>query len=419
MGCTRGCGRRPGRGRGRGRGTRQCGPGPRPRHGQCRADAGLARAGAAVLRPVGRPRRRPDPCGRRGIRARAAAVLRRQLRANLGRPLAWARRTRGRGTADAGLGRAFRLRPDRVIRSAYLAADGMEQPLLEELDRAGVTISAWHGRLALSPDAPRPAAWALDVWTAPQEHEAPSVKAAADTLRGMQRNWSSYGALHHRRMALIEQRLPPVKARPLAFPEPAPAAHLGAWTLLAPGRMLASPTKTSPFPNGECRFIEDRTGPPSRAYLKLWEALTWLGKWPHPGESCIDLGASPGGWTWALARLGASVTAVDKAPLDPAVADLAGVTELIDSAFATEPRPVDWLVCDVIAYPERLLGLIQRWLAAAAARHIVCTLKFQGETDHGAASGFAAIEHGRIRHLFHNKYELTFIWSDGARPPAG
>ena len=117
----------------------------------------------------------------------------------------------------------------------------------------------------------------------------------------MQRNWAAYAAAHHRRMALIQDRLPPVKARPLRFPEPAPTAHLGAWTLLAPDRLLASPTKTSPFPNGECRFEEDRTGPPSRAYLKLWEALTRLGAWPGPGDTCLDLGASPGGWTWVLA----------------------------------------------------------------------------------------------------------------------
>ncbi len=170
-----------------------------------------------------------------------------------------------------------------------------------------------------------PSAWALDVWTAPVELPAPSVKAAADALRAIQRNWAGYAAGHHRRSALIAARLPPVRARPLVFPEPAPASHLGAWTLLAPDRLLASPTKTSPFPNGEVAFVEDRTGPPSRAYLKLWEACTRLGAWPQPGETCLDLGASPGGWTWALARLGASVTAIDRAPLDPAVAAMPGV----------------------------------------------------------------------------------------------
>ena len=165
-----------------------------------------------------------------------------------------------------------------------------------------------------------PAAWALDIWTDPREIAAPSVKAAADALRAMQRNWAAYPAALHRRMALIEAQLPPVKARELAFPAAAPTAHLGAWTLLAPDRLLASPTKTSPFPNGVCRFVEDRTGPPSRAYLKFWEACALLRRWPAPGETCFDLGAAPGGWTWALARLGARVTAVDKAPLDPAVA---------------------------------------------------------------------------------------------------
>ncbi|HYZ62327.1 MAG TPA: SAM-dependent methyltransferase [Acetobacteraceae bacterium] len=279
-----------------------------------------------------------------------------------------------------------------------------------ELDRKGVAIASWHGRLALSPDPPAEPAWALEVWTAPQEHAAPSVKAAADALRAIQRNWSAYAAGHHRRMALIQDRLPPVKARPLRFPEPPPTSHLGAWTLLALDRLLASPTKTSPFPNGECRFEEDRTGPPSRAYLKLWEALTRLGAWPGPGEQCIDLGASPGGWTWALARLGASVTAVDKAPLDPAVAAMPGVSTVQESAFALEPRPVDWLVCDVIAYPARLLGLIRRWIEAGAPKRIVCTVKFQGETDVDAQDAFAAIPGGRLMHLFHNKHELTFVW---------
>ncbi len=297
-----------------------------------------------------------------------------------------------------------------MIRSAYLAAEGLEQPLLTELDRKGVTIEAWHGRLALSPDPPVESWWALDVWTDCAEYAAPSVKTAADTLRGMQRNWLAYAAAQHRRMALIQERLPPVKARPLVFPEPAPQSHLGAWTLLAPDRLLASPAKTSPFPNGECRFAEDRTGPPSRAYLKLWEALTRLGAWPGPGDACLDLGASPGGWTWALAQLGATVTAVDKAPLDPQVAAMPGVATQIESAFALEPRPIDWLVCDVVAYPDRLLTLIQRWIAAGAPKRIVCTVKFQGETDADAAEAFAAIPGGQLMHLFHNKHELTFTW---------
>jgi 23S rRNA (cytidine2498-2'-O)-methyltransferase len=297
-----------------------------------------------------------------------------------------------------------------MIGSAYLAPEGFETELATELARRAVAINGWHGRLILSPDKPVQAAWALDMWTDPREIEVPTIKGAADALRAMQRNWGAYGAAHHRRMALIQERLPPVKARSLTFPRSAPESHLGAWTLLTPDRLLASPVKSSPFINGECRFVEDHVGPPSRAYLKLWEALVRFGRWPVAGEQCLDLGASPGGWTWALAKLGADVTAVDKAPLDPAVVAMPGVSQRVDSAFALPPEPVDWLFSDVIAYPDRLLTLVRRWIDAGATRYVVCTIKFQGATDHAAAEAFAAIPGSQVIHLFHNKHELTFLW---------
>jgi 23S rRNA (cytidine2498-2'-O)-methyltransferase len=297
------------------------------------------------------------------------------------------------------------------IRSAYLAAEDFEPELEEELRRAGVAIARWHGRLALSEAPPVTAAWALEVWTDVREIPVASIKSAASALRGIQRNWALYAASHHRRAALIEAALPPVKARALTFPEPAPTGHLGAWTLLAPDLMLASPTKTSPFVNGAVRFEEDREGPPSRAYLKLWEALTRLGRWPGPGETVLDLGAAPGGWTWALAQLGCDVVAVDKAQMDPAVAALPNVTIRTESAFGLEPEKqdaVDWLFSDIICYPSRLLGLVQRWQAAGRARNFVCTLKFQGETDHDTAAAFAAIPGAVVFHGAHNKHELMF-----------
>jgi 23S rRNA (cytidine2498-2'-O)-methyltransferase len=102
---------------------------------------------------------------------------------------------------------------------------------------------------------------------------------------------------------------------------------------------------------------------------------------------------------------------VDKAPLDRGVAAMPGVTERLESAFGVSPEPVVWLLSDVIAYPDRLLGLMRRWIEAGAARYIVCTIKFQGPTDHAAAEAFGAIPGGRVMHLFHNKHELTFLWA--------
>ncbi|MGH7060576.1 MAG: SAM-dependent methyltransferase [Stellaceae bacterium] len=211
---------------------------------------------------------------------------------------------------------------------------------------------------------------------------------------------------------LIRERLPTVSSRPLVFGTPPPASPLGSWTLLDAGTMLAAPRCASPFPNGEARFVEDRTGPPSRAYLKLWEALTVIGRRPQPGEVCLDLGSSPGGWSWALAQMGARVISVDKAALSAEVAGLPGIEHRRESAFALDPRsvgPIDWLFSDIVCYPARLLALIERWLAAGACRRFVCTVKFQGETDHAAAGRFAAIPGSELRHLFHNRHELT--WS--------
>ena len=91
--------------------------------------------------------------------------------------------------------------------------------------------------------------------------------------------------------ALLAEKLPPLRPKPRAFPFEVPASPMGGWTLWERDLMLASAACTSPFANGEVTFEEDKLGPPSRAYRKVWEALTVLGHHPQPGERCVDLGA--------------------------------------------------------------------------------------------------------------------------------
>jgi 23S rRNA (cytidine2498-2'-O)-methyltransferase len=294
------------------------------------------------------------------------------------------------------------------IRTAYLAAGGFAEELDYELGGA----DASHGRLLIAAGPSRSAAWAANVWLDPQEIAIASISDAAAKLRALQRNWAVYAPRLYRRAMLIQEQLPKVSAKPLIFGTPPPAAPLGSWTLLDAGTMLAASHCTSPFPNGEIHFVEDRGGPPSRAYLKLWEALTLIGRRPGPGEICLDLGSSPGGWSWALQQMGAQVVSVDKAPLAPEIARLPGIEHRQESAFALDPctvGPVDWLFSDVVCYPARLLGLVERWLEAGTCRNFVCTIKFQDPTDHETARRFAAIPGSQLRHLFHNKHELT--WS--------
>src|SRR6202008_1578710 len=109
---------------------------------------------------------------------------------------------------------------------------------------------------------PPPAAWAPIVWLDPQEIAIASISDAAAKLRAIQRNWAIYAPRLYRRAMLIQEQLPKVSATPLVFGTPAPAAPLGSWTLLDAGPMLAAPHCTSPFPNGEIQFVEDRSGPP-------------------------------------------------------------------------------------------------------------------------------------------------------------
>jgi len=293
-------------------------------------------------------------------------------------------------------------------RTAYLAAEGYVDELTEEL----VSVERKHGRLLIAAGPPRQASWAANVWLDPQEIKIASISDAAARLRAIQRNWALYPAKLYRRAALIQEQLPKVSSKPLVFGMPPPRAPLGSWTLLDAETILAAPRCTSAFPNGEIRFVEDHSGPPSRAYLKFWEALTIIGRRPGPGERCLDLGSSPGGWSWALQRIGARVVSVDKAPLAPTVAHLPGIEHRLDSAFALDPGsvgPVDWLFSDVVCYPARLLDLVERWLESGRAPNFVCTLKFQGETDHATARRFAAIPGSRLMHLHHNKHELTWV----------
>ncbi len=306
------------------------------------------------------------------------------------------------------------MRGELLDQTAYLAPRLALAELVAEL---GDVTEVLAERLVFAPGPARRVTWAQNIWHEPRRIEIESIKDGARALRDIQRNWHLFDVERHaRRAQLIADQLPHISARPLRFPEPPPAAPLGAWTLLDRDVLLAAPRCSAPVPDGRFEFEENRREPPSRAYLKLWEALTRWGVHPGPGDRCIDLGACPGGWTWVAATLGASVLAVDKAPLDPAVAALPGVTTLQASAFSLDPAelaadgPLDWLLCDVACYPERLYELVQRWLTAGAAERYVCTIKLQGSTDGEAIRRFTEIPGSRVVHLWRNRHEATFLF---------
>ena len=243
------------------------------------------------------------------------------------------------------------------IKSAYLAPEGLNELLLKEIEG----VIAVQDRLILSSQPFINACWAQNIWKNPKVIPIDSINDAAKKLESNQRNWCLYSFTLHRRAKLIAEKLNSKKPKLLTFPTSLSGDPLGSWCLLDENTILASADCTSPFPNGIPSFIEDKSGPPNRAYLKLYEALTLAEKTPQTREFCIDIGGSPGGWAWVIQKCGAEVLSIDRSPLDEKISKLKGVSfkkrdafSLLPEEFEKEGRTVDWFFSDVICYPEKL-----------------------------------------------------------------
>ena len=299
------------------------------------------------------------------------------------------------------------------IKSAYLAPEGLSEPLLKEVDG----VIAVHNQLILSSQPFINAYWAQNIWKNPITMPIDSINDAAKKLKSIQRNWCLYSFTLHRRAQLIQEKLNFSKSKPMPFPTPLHSKGVrGSWCLLDENTLLASTDCTSPFPNGEPSFIEDKNGPPNRAYLKLYESLTLAEKTPVEGEFCIDIGGSPGGWAWVIQKCGAEVLSIDRSPLDEKISNLKGVSfekrdafSLLPEEFTEKGQSVDWLFSDVICYPEKLYDWLLIWIDSSICKNFICTIKFKGEPDLSIADKFSAIPGSQVRHLFRNKNELTWF----------
>ncbi len=137
-----------------------------------------------------------------------------------------------------------------------------------------------------------------------------------------------------------------------------------------------------PFERGELPVAVDKTAP-SRAFSKLVEAEQRLGLYIDKDETLVDLGASPGSWSYVALNRGARVTSVDRSELREDLMHHRRLTFVQGDAFKFKPAaPVDWLVCDVIAAPERSMGLVTEWVREQRARRFIVTIKFKGHAEY-------------------------------------
>ncbi|WP_371832423.1 23S rRNA (cytidine(2498)-2'-O)-methyltransferase RlmM [Bisbaumannia pacifica] len=187
---------------------------------------------------------------------------------------------------------------------------------------------------------------------------------------------------------------------------------------------ISFPGNRSEHPGGIVRLRFPKAAP-SRSTLKLeeaWHCFVPREEWParlHEGMQAADLGAAPGGWTYQLVARGMHVYAIDNGPMDKALMASGQVEHLREDGFVWEPPGrLDWLVCDIVDKPARVMAMIERWLVRRWCREAVFNLKLPMkrrwqevarclahlEASLGEAGVRAEL---RCRHLYHDREEVT------------
>jgi 23S rRNA (cytidine2498-2'-O)-methyltransferase len=170
--------------------------------------------------------------------------------------------------------------------------------------------------------------------------------------------------------------------------------------------------------NGQRRMADDDLAP-SRSYLKVEEAYGVLGREPARGETVVDLGAAPGGWSYSAAKRGAHVLAIDNGPLKGGALGHPQIGHRREDAFRYSPPAgvtCDWLFCDMVEEPHHVLRhILEPWLERGWCRHFVVNLKF-GRVDpiallhelrEPAWPWQRLAPELRVRHLYHDREEFT------------
>ena len=163
------------------------------------------------------------------------------------------------------------------------------------------------------------------------------------------------------------------------------------------------------------------TRPPTicRAERKLEEAIDVWDLAPElSGADALDVGASPGGWSWVLARAGARVTAVDPGELHTRVSDHPRVNHLKARAETLEygAECFDWLVNDMnVDPPLAAQVLLGAWGWLRTGGRVVSTLKMGGRSrPREALASFVSrlepqYELEASQHLYANRQEVTLL----------
>ncbi|TDU70922.1 23S rRNA (cytidine2498-2'-O)-methyltransferase [Prosthecobacter fusiformis] len=314
-------------------------------------------------------------------------------------------RSGAKAQADEATGFVF---ADTLPALPYLAF--ARQSLPESTEVKDASINGWADQIitriaGVLPDA-QP--WRLHLWTAYGEgraglHRCSLIRAALNER------------LKKRRRALLrslEDGTAPFTQETSLVQAVLTGPDAGYISVSSAPQTLALRAILSPFIGGNIPHAEDKAAP-SRAFAKVIEAELRLGQQIERGQTCVDLGASPGSWSYVAIQRGARVTAIDRSPLRDDLMRNPRLDFIQADAFKFRPeQPVDWLICDIIAAPQRSIDLLLEWLRERQMRRFIVTLKFKGTDEYALMDQLKELapplcQDFRLNRLCANKNEVT------------
>jgi hypothetical protein len=291
-------------------------------------------------------------------------------------------------------------------KALVFAAQWLADPVRVDLPRAGEPLapSLMDGLTALAGGT---SPWTLHAFALGREGEPGPAKAAGllgDAL---------LAACAERTPTLYERYMPPRQAGGEAKVFQLCLSGGSAWWSLMQARDLLDR-----FPGGEHRMPFDSVSP-SRSYLKLEEAFDVMDRQPRRGEKVVDLGASPGGWSYAFLKRGCDVLAVDRGPMKipdrhPSGGRLRHLrVDGVGFRLPPDWERADWLACDMLVPPGKTFGILKRWIDEGTVRRFVVNFKIPQEQPDPVLEPIEAylntVPHlkYRIRQLYHDRREVT------------
>ncbi len=255
--------------------------------------------------------------------------------------------------------------------------------------------------------APNP--WTLHVFAANPDNDRPLTRRAGN-LRDVFLDFCA-----RRFTAVFKRYRPPGKAdtTPDLLVLQLCLASGGVW-----GAVMRFLELTDSHPGGIHRMSFDPRAP-SRSYLKIEEVFDRMGEVPRLSQRVVDLGAAPGGWSYAFLKRGCHVLAVDHGPMKiSAPGDAGGRLEHVrENGITFRPpqnwQPVDWLVSDMLIPPGQALGMIRKWLEESLARRIVFNIKLPQQHPYPVLRPIEAYLRQtpglrfQMRQFYHDRREVT------------